>query len=789
MTDWRLVSEAIQNAAPLSPQDAQELLGRTLQDQSTLELARRLLPSVGAKDRFMWTSETHDGVDTSTAELKPNDRIGVWRIETMIGRGGMGEVYRAQRDDGRFEQTVALKLMQGLEQSRVRRFSEERKRLARMEHPNIARIVDGGEAPDGRAFMAMEYVDGKPIDAYVRENGLSRDRTLELFNQLCHAVGHAHGRFILHRDLKPQNVLVDAMGQIRLIDFGIASDLDDETAGGAALTLSSAAPEQLKGEPVSVQTDIFALGVLLHVLLANALPERRADAGMQIGEVAIANADLIAIVRRCLEIEPSQRYLSADALRADVAAVTANLPVAARGGGGLYRLGKFVRRFPVASGMAAALVVALGGGLAVSLKFASDSQREFERANAALAKAEENLKRSEDALSRADMFYQTQSAYSDALQFLFSGEGNVERQTSALLGRWREAYEKRNEDPDNAAYLSFAIGRQFVFRNDYVTGIKILEPLVREKFGPQELARYAGQTLAIAYMSSGRKQEALPYLREFESWMSKGYLAGSPDHIAAASQIANITEALPDIQAAERLLLAGLNDKPVPAIKRFFWTQLALLRQKRGDFGAAYDAAKNSVSVIESAALLEVAGSDTVMVNLAEYELWHTKNLDRAEELAKAALKTGAAQKGESREQGRARAVLALVHAERNDHASAVAEIDRGIGIIEKFSGPSSDSTLLAMAQRAEILASIGDPTAASALAAAQSRIGSRAPSDPIVARVKLAGVYVTARLEGLDAARKRHSTDNPDLALIRRNLQLSAMHDRLKAMGVSSAP
>lgn len=789
MSDWRLITKVIEDASTQDFSSAQDLIERSIKEPKTLEIARRLLLRAGAKEAFLRTSAAGERTGSPGEPMtwhRTDDRIGVWKIDGLIGRGGMGEVYRAHRNDGLFEQTVALKLILGLEPSRARRFWDERQRLARMDHPGIARILDGGETPDGRAFMVMEFVDGMPIDAYAKTIGLGRDDKLRLFVQLCQAVSHAHGRFVLHRDIKPDNVLVDDQRLVRLIDFGIASDLDDDNSPGMALTLASAAPEQLKGEAVSIQTDIFALGVLLHQLLAGVPPQRQVDAGMSVCGDAIVDADLLAILVRCLELDPKRRYASVEALRADIVAVLSNLPVIARDGGALYRSKKFVMRYPFASGMAAALVLALAGGLAVSLKYARDSQREFERANAALNQANQNLKRSEYALSRADMFYATQSAYSDALQYLFGGDGNVRRHTEILLGRWRESYEKRKDDPEHAAYLSYAIGRQFVFRNDYVTAIKILEPLVQEKFGPADLAKYAAQMLAIAYMSAGKKQEALPFLREFEAWMSKGYLAGSPDHISAASQIANITEALPDIQVAEKLLLAGLDDKPVPAIRRFFWTQLALLRQKRGDFAAAYEAAKNAGFVASSTPLIEVAGSDTVMVNLAEYELWHTADLKRAEELANSALQTGRQKKGESREQGRALAILALAQAERGEHKKALEQIDRGIEVIERFGGVASDASITASIQRAEILSAIDGKEASRALIALRPRIESRAPGDTLVTRLTLAEVYVAARIEGPEAGRRLYRDLKIDRNSVQRNLQLFTMHKRLEQMGVT---
>lgn len=160
----------------------------------------------------------------------PDIGIGPWRLETLIGRGGMGEVWRARRDDGVYEQTVAVKLMQPGGPGRAARFDNERRRLAQMEHPGIARILDCGITADGIAYIAMDYVDGAPIDLYAVGRPLKE--TLGLLAAVCDAVHHAHTKLVLHRDLKPANILVDASGQPRLIDFGIASAVDEETPGG-----------------------------------------------------------------------------------------------------------------------------------------------------------------------------------------------------------------------------------------------------------------------------------------------------------------------------------------------------------------------------------------------------------------------------------------------------------------------------------------------------------------------------------------------------------------------------
>ena len=320
--------------------------------------------------------------------------LGSWRIHQLIGRGGMGEVYAATRADGAFEQRAALKLLRYEAVGEMQRFHAERRILARMEHPGIARLLDGGTTPDGRPFTVMEFVEGRSLTDYCREHRYSLQQRLELFAQVCDAVAFAHRNLVIHRDLKPDNILVDADGAVKLLDFGIAKLMDaavlprDADVTVAPFTPDYAAPEQLSGEPVTTATDIYALGILLFELLTGERPlrtrglpstqalkllmDRSAPAPSRI---ALSNTDapvparalvgdLDAIVAKCLRKEASHRYETVNALKRDVERHLRNEPVLAREGAQLYVLGRLVRRYRWAVAGVAALIVVLAAGLA-----------------------------------------------------------------------------------------------------------------------------------------------------------------------------------------------------------------------------------------------------------------------------------------------------------------------------------------------------------------------------------------------------------------------------------------
>lgn len=301
----------------------------------------------------------------------PPERVGPWKILREIGNGGMGVVYLAERDDGEYRQTAALKLVRDSHYTEtfVDLFRRERQTLAQLNHPNIARLLDGGTTPAGRPYLAMEYVEGKPLGEYCRSRDLPVEGRLRLFVEICRAVSHAHRHLFIHRDLKPDNILVTAGGEPKLLDFGLAKLLDpgtDRQVTMSALPLFTpayASPEQMRGEELTTASDVYSLGVILYELLAGRSPyDTRGQSFVEVwtavcertpqppsaverdGRRCRNAADLDAIVLRALRKEPERRYAGADALGEDIERCLARMPVRARQGTAAYYLRRFVAR-------------------------------------------------------------------------------------------------------------------------------------------------------------------------------------------------------------------------------------------------------------------------------------------------------------------------------------------------------------------------------------------------------------------------------------------------------------
>lgn len=362
--------------------------------------AMALPPPIEGRVRSMLSGSEQAGVlDTAApltlmvpspdyASLASGAVIGSFRVEQLIGRGGSGEVYLAYRTRGNFDQRVALKMLRPEAASRFDRFDEERRMLGGLEHPGIARLIDGGIAPDGRPYMALEYVEGSEITAWCTVHRADLATRLQLFLQLCEAVRYAHAHLIVHRDLKPGNILVDRDGRARLLDFGIALLIDpaafDRTATQALATPCYAAPEQLNGGKLSVATDIYSLGALLYELLAGQDPWRFGETDLwqtmlrrmlhEEPPVASSTAqdpnvtpaqiagDLDAIIAKAMRRSPADRYTSVDALADDIRRHQALQPVRARSGSRSYRVRRLIRRNRWTLSAAAIVTLALAAG-------------------------------------------------------------------------------------------------------------------------------------------------------------------------------------------------------------------------------------------------------------------------------------------------------------------------------------------------------------------------------------------------------------------------------------------
>ena len=348
-------------------------------------------------------------------------RVGPYRIVSELGRGGMAVVYLADRVDGAFEQQVALKVVRrGIDTDEVlTRFRRERQILASLTHAGIARLLDGGETPDGRPYLVMELVGGEPIDRYCERRGLGVDARVDLCIAVARAVQHAHRHLVVHRDLKPSNILVTADGEVRLLDFGIAKLLETSPVEYAApptrtalraMTPEYASPEQVLGGPITTGSDVYQLGLILFELLTG----RRAQVLEGLGPADIERVvcqqppprpsavdhlptslrrqllgDLDNVVLRALQKEPERRYGSVDRLLDDLVRYRAGLPVAARGDSIRYRAGKLLRRHRRAAAAAAAVVLLVAAIVAFySMRLASERDRARREAATATAVAD-----------------------------------------------------------------------------------------------------------------------------------------------------------------------------------------------------------------------------------------------------------------------------------------------------------------------------------------------------------------------------------------------------------------
>ena len=395
---------------------------------------------------------------SETREPEPGDRIGAWRVVCELGRGGSGVVYMAERADGAFSQQVALKWLRGDRPVPGGReaLARERELLASLDHPHIARLIDGGQTDDGMLWFAMDLAEGQTVDRHAANLAL-RDR-LALVAKLCRAVHHAHRRGLIHGDIKPSNVLVDGRGEPRLVDFGISRMKGGGLGSSYGLTPDYASPEQRAGDPLTTASDIWQLGHLLTDLLAD----------------EVVATDLQSIIARATARSPDQRYASASAMATDIDAWLSDRPVLAHGGGLVYGLTCWVRRNRALSLVTAtAVLVLVGGGAWMALQLAEErdlAQREAARAQAALADTQA-------ALARAE-------ALGDFLVNLFEATRPTRPRdqlptTEEILSRGAE----RALDPESAPAVErfgmlLAIGRVYRSRNLYDDARPLIEAAV-----------------------------------------------------------------------------------------------------------------------------------------------------------------------------------------------------------------------------------------------------------------------------------------------------------------------
>jgi eukaryotic-like serine/threonine-protein kinase len=401
---WQEISPYLDHALSLSEQERAEWLSDFRAQRSEIaHLVQELLEEhdVLSQQRFLEHSPQRPNDGSS-----PGETVGAYKLISRIGEGGMGSVWLAERADGRFERQVAVKFVHFAITSRgtAERFKREGRILGQLRHPHIAELIDAGLTPNGEPYLVLEYVQGQNIDEYCDKHNLGLEARIKLFLDVLDAVAQAHANLVVHRDIKPPNVLVSSDGNVKLLDFGIAKLLAEDASpatatlltvdGGSAMTPLFAAPEQLTSAPITTATDVYALGTLLYVLLAGQHPagpgphspadlikfitetepprlsaalddEREASArkrGVSPAKLRRSlHGDLDLIVRKALKKNPAERYTSVAAFADDLLRYLRHEPISARPDAVSYRVRKYVRRHRVAVGVAAGLIFLLAG--------------------------------------------------------------------------------------------------------------------------------------------------------------------------------------------------------------------------------------------------------------------------------------------------------------------------------------------------------------------------------------------------------------------------------------------
>jgi eukaryotic-like serine/threonine-protein kinase len=569
---WQLLADLLADVLerPATDRDA-FLLRRCAGDPTLLDEARAFLAASG-DDAFLAAplfSFAPAGADPNLGR-----RLRGYRLDSLLGRGGMGAVYRAARVDGPFERQVAIKLLRrGLDSDEIlRRFHAEQRILAQLEHPGIARLIDGDSAEDGAPYFVLELVEGEPIDVFCREHGLSLRRRVELLAKVGDAVGEAHRHLVVHRDLKPANILVRPDGEPKLLDFGIAKLLAEEAPGltdgrqVGPMTPEYASPEQRQGGPITTATDIYALGLLGRQLLAGA-PQK-------------LGRDLEAILAKALRNDPTERYATAPDLTDDLRRFLDGRPVGARPDSFLYVATRLARRHPVASGAlaaATALIVIVAAAMTWQrqriARQAEEITRERDRAQAVLGFLVDFLRSPDPSRARGEAL-------------------TVKEALAAAEAQLESDLEK---EPAVRAELFGAVGD--VYRNLalYEEARAPLEQALalRRAETPQSPA-YADalHDLALLERHLGHVGRAAQLMEEAIGLGRAHWPEGHPDLARGLNNYASLLLELDRTEEAENLAREGLamkerllrQDHPDVATSL---NTLATIRRKRGDLGQA----------------------------------------------------------------------------------------------------------------------------------------------------------------------------------------------------------
>ena len=609
--EWAIITRQFDRLAKLPPADQIARLRRAKLDGFMAAQIERLLAAsrdAGVLDRQL---ERVVSAADDIGDIAPGTVIDGFSIQRRIGRGGAGDVFLATRVKDRFTQRVALKLLRQNAVKDSAAFAAERALVAGLDHPNIARLVDGGAGPDGRPYMALDFVEGDPITDWCHSHHAGLEQRLRLFLQVCDAVSYAHARLIVHNDIKPGNILIDRLGHARLLDFGIARviEKDQGPAGPAAsfmLTPGYAAPEQLAGDRTTTATDVYALGALLFEMLVGRTPWKSSRAAVptilrrmiddlpvfpsRAGRVGTdmpfsprkLAGDLDAIVLKAMQDQPAHRYHTVDALAEDVGRFLRHDPVSARSASFRYRCWRFAQRhrWPLGAGTVAALALIIAStGIAwqahrtaIERDVARDRATRFEAANQALLMMFRDAGDSDrlEKTSVANMVQDTTRRMVESLppdspnaapmiaalaDIYLITENNTDAMT-LLSGALRRGIGR--DDPVNEARLKLKLGTLLTMEGRFVDATSLLDEADRVWRGePDRYLRESVETVgarALMAKLQDRPQDAIRLLVDDMPSAVTVYANDDRDYAARVASLASLYADVGKLDAAVTLL-------------------------------------------------------------------------------------------------------------------------------------------------------------------------------------------------------------------------------------------
>ena len=647
--------------------------------------------------------------------LPPGTRIGDWRLIEPAGAGGMGLVYRAERADGAFEMTAAIKFIRSPgDPLMAERLALETQLLARLNHPNIARILDGGTLPDGQNYLVMEWIEGEDLARCRERHGVEHRECLALFIRIAEAVAHAHQRQIVHGDVKPSNVRIAEDGRPKLLDFGVARLISGDVANdnSAALTPAFAAPEQLDGSPASTQSDIHALGALLRWMLTG--DPGRNHRPVEPGELETSRKRaLAAIINKATASDPELRYSSVPELISDIRALLETKPVSAARDSATARIGLWARRHQVAAALASlSLIAVLAGVAGISWQ-------------ARIATAERDAARFEAERS---------TILREQLVLLFREAGRNsagdELSTRELLTESTEMAERLHAgDPQMLASIKALLGEIHIAMDDFASAEPLLESFVNHKpnLASPLMQAIVRADLAQIRLRSGKSGEAVQ-LADSALEILRESPARNTERIADVMQIRSQAlrglgrwdEAIAGLREAVRLAKA----RPYPSrLRATTQNNLATTLTYAGRTNEALPWLRKALANWRALDLADSSSALTVMGNLAGILQQHGE-LAEAEPLYREAIRRRMERFGESGALAAVHLNLGLLLAIRHQIPEARKEVERGIQLMARFEGRDSLNHIRAQMARGRIALAGGDfEQARKDLAEARERI------------------------------------------------------------------